>query len=263
MWRSLAPDVPRSALALTAAALLLFLPFAWMQIAVIGLGAVLGTAFLDRPGLNVPLRPAAPSPFFRTSAVFLVLFFALLIALPAMWRITPHSPLLALADKCYRAGALVFGGGHVVLPLLEREFVAPGGLTTEQFLAGYGAAQAVPGPLFTFAAFLGASTHGVTGGLWATLWIFLPGLLLVAAVLPVWQQLRANPRAQAALRGANAAVVGLLLAALIHPIGAAALADWRSTALAAVAFGALQFPRVPAWAVVLATAVAGFLISPA
>jgi chromate transporter len=259
MWRTLAPDAPRSALVVAAAAALLVLPFAWMQFAVIAAGAALGIALFRSGESRVPAPSPASSPS-AASAALLALFFVLLLALPAMGRNTPHSPFLALADQCYRAGALVFGGGHVVLPLLEQAFVAPDGVTAEQFLAGYGAAQALPGPLFTFATFLGASTHGVAGGAWATLWIFLPGLLLVAAVLPLWQRLRANPRAQAALRGANAAVVGLLLAALIQPVGAAALTDGRSAALAAAAFVALLIPRVPAWAVVAACAVAGFLM---
>lgn len=262
MWRALAPDLPRSTLALASAAALLALPLAWLQVAVIGTGALLGFFLRHRGNAEERKRgPAAASlPSFRASAILLVVFLALLVALPAMWRITPHSSFLALADKCYRAGALVFGGGHVVLPLLQQEFVAPGALTPDQFLAGYGAAQAMPGPLFTFAAFLGASTHGAAGGAWATAWIFLPGLLLVAAALPFWQTLRADPRAQAALHGANAAVVGLLLAAFIHPIGAVALVDWRSAAIAAIAFGALFVPRVPAWAVVAACAAAGFLM---
>lgn len=266
MWRSLAPDVPRSTLVVASAAVLLLLPFAWMQLAVIAVGAAIGVALLGRSAAPArpPATPATAPASFHTSVILLLVFFALLVALPAICRITANSfPALALADKCYRAGALVFGGGHVVLPLLEREFVAPGGLTAEQFLAGYGAAQAMPGPLFAFAGFLGASTDGIAGGAWATLWIFLPGLLLVAAVLPCWQTLRRDTRAPAALRGANAAVVGLLLAALIHPIGATAFGDGRSAGVTAGAFLALLSPRVPVWAVVIACAAAGFLLGPA
>lgn len=279
MWRSLANDRARSLLVVASAASLLALPFAWMQIAVIAVGAAIGIAFLKRHPVGGVPSPGearasasqlqgrgvtAPRPqSLRASAILLAVFFALLVAFPAICRNTANSPLLALADKCYRAGALVFGGGHVVLPLLQQEFVAPGGVTTEQFLAGYGAAQAMPGPLFTFAGFLGASTASVPGGAWATLWIFLPGLLLVAAVLPFWQTLRREPRTQAALRGANAAVVGLLLAALIHPIGATVLTDWRSAALTAGAFLALLSPRVPVWAVVPGCAAVGFLIGSA
>jgi len=262
MWRHLAADGPRSALVVASAAALLALPLAWMQFAVLAVGAAIGVSLFPRRSAEERTRHGAPATFppLRTAAVLLAAFLALLVALPAIVRLAPDSAALALADKCYRAGALVFGGGHVVLPLLQREFVAPGGVTAEQFLAGYGVAQAVPGPLFSFAAFLGASTHGVAGAAWATLWIFLPGLLLVAAALPFWQKLRADPRAQAALRGAKAAVVGLLLAALIHPVSAAALVDARSAALALAAFGALHVPRVPAWAAVLACAIAAQLI---
>lgn len=259
MWRALAPDRARSALVIASAAALVALPVAWLQIAVIGAGALSGLLFLPHRNTEERKPAASALPSFRASAILLAVFLVLLGALPALLRITEGS-FFALADKCYRAGALVFGGGHVVLPLLEREFVAPGALSAEQFLAGYGAAQAVPGPLFSFAAFLGASTHGVAGAAWATLWIFLPGLLLVAAALPFWQTLRADPRAQAALRGANATVVGLLLAALLHPIGVAALTDVRGAVFVAVAFGALHLPRVPAWAVVVACAAAGFLM---
>lgn len=264
MWRSLAPDGPRSALVLASATVLLALPVAWMQFVVLAASAAIGVALFCPAHVagKPPASFAIARSSLRASALLLLLFLGLLVALPAILRLTQNPPL-ALADKCYRAGALVFGGGHVVLPLLQREFVAPGGPTAEQFLAGYGAAQAVPGPLFTFAAFLGGTTNGLPGAAWATLWIFLPGLLLVAAALPFWQTLRTDPRAQAALRGANAAVVGLLLAALIHPIGAAAFTDWRSTALATGAFAALLMPRVPAWAVVLLCATAAGLIGAA
>lgn len=258
MWRSLAPDAPRSALAAGAAAALLMWPATWLQVAVISAGALLGLT-LFRQGSTVGLHPGiigVPPPALRVSAVLLLIFTGLLLVLPPF----RSSPFLALADKCYHAGALVFGGGHVVLPLLERGFLGPGALSADQFLAGYGAAQALPGPLFAFAAFLGASTHGVAGGVWATLWIFLPGLLLVAAALPLWQTLRAEPRAEAAMRGANATVVGLLLAALVHPIGTAALAGWRDVALAGGAFAVLQFTRCPAWTVVLACSGAAALL---
>jgi chromate transporter len=271
MGRTLCPDWPRALLAGAAAGVLLVLPQTGAQLAVIAGGALAGWGFL-RPKVGngtsagaASLPPAGlvvPSP--RAGMVCLGIFFALLVALPAMVRITDN-PAGAMADKFYRAGALVFGGGHVVLPLLEREVVTPGWVTHDQFLAGYGAAQAVPGPLFTFSAFLGAIStvgpHGVPGGLWALGALFLPALLLVAGALPFWQALRQRPGAQAALRGANAAVVGVLLAALVHPVGTAGVTDWRSAGVAGAAFAALQFLRAPAWAVVGAAAVAGALLA--
>jgi len=161
-------------------------------------------------------------------------------------------------DRFYRVGSLVFGGGHVILPLLEREVVAPGWLTHDQFLAGYGAAQALPGPLFTLCAYLGVLMHvgpgGWLGGLWAVAAIFAPSVLLVTGALPFWQTLRRQPGAQAALRGANAAVVGVLLAAFYNPVWTAGVTGARSAALAFMAFAALQVWKLPPWAVVIAAA---------
>ncbi len=277
MWRNLCPDWPRSVLAGLSAGLLIFLPQTGAQIAVIAGGALIGWWWFRvgpalAAGPRVTLQPGPAASAGPTQAVIcLGLFLILLAGLPAIVRITSN-PTLAVADKFYRSGALVFGGGHVVLPLLEREVVAPGWVTHDQFLAGYGAAQAVPGPLFTFSAYLGVvmnpgSVHstgswpgGWTGGLWALVWIFLPALLLVAGALPFWQTLRHRPATQAALRGANASVVGVLLAALYHPVGTAGLVDGRSTGLAVAAFIALQVARLPAWAVVGAAAGAGALL---
>jgi chromate transporter len=262
MWRSLAGDAARSALVLAGAAALLVLPSAWMQVAVIAAGAALGYFLLPRSCADDPPGgPGSPVPgSLRPAAVCLGLTLLLLVSLPFAAGYFPQG-WMAQADVHYRAGALVFGGGHVVLPLLERELVVPGGLTTDQFLAGYGAAQALPGPLFTFAAYLGTVQHGLAGGLWALLWIFLPGILLVPAALPVWPRLRTLAPAQAAMSGANAAVVGVLLAALISPMGRTALSDWRSGAIATGAFVALQFARLPSWAAVLACATAGAVIA--
>lgn len=258
MWRKLCPDVPRSVLAGVSAGLLLMLPYGWSQIAVIALGGVVGWAFLKPVGTSMPNFPGpATSAGPAGGWPCLLLFFVLLFGLPFLAKFTA-SPSVEIFDRFYRAGSLVFGGGHVVLPLLEREVVAPGWVTHDHFLAGYGAAQAVPGPLFTLSAYLGTvMTHGsggVPGGLWALAAIFLPALLLVAGALPHWQTLRSRPAAQAALRGANAAVVGVLLAALIHPVGTAGLTGGRSTALAVAAFVALQSGRIPVWAVVGAMA---------
>jgi chromate transporter len=270
MSQALCPDWPRRALALGAAALALWLPFAWSPIAVIALGATAGWWFFsagapprDKLGALSPsngLAGASPASGF----VCLIVFFLLLLGLPVLAHVTAN-PWLEIFDRFYRAGALVFGGGHVVLPLLEHEVVAPGWLTHDQFLAGYGAAQALPGPLFTLSAYLGAvMAHGPggwAGGGSALIAIFLPALLLVAGALPFWQSLRHQAGAQAALRGANAAVVGLLLAAFFNPVCTSGLTDARTCGLAAAGFGALLTGRIPAWAVVFALAAlgAGFL----
>jgi chromate transporter len=273
MGRNLCPDLPRAVLAGASAGFLLVLTPAWSQVAVIGAGAIIGWAFLKPARGGGTISPATsdlrkpdpaglivPPPIH--GVVYLTLFFILLIGLPALVRLT-NDDLLTVADKFYRTGSLVFGGGHVVLPLLEREVVAPGGITHDQFLAGYGAVQAVPGPLFTLAAYLGVLLPvpgGWVGGAWALLAIFLPALLLVAGALPFWQELRHRPAAQAALRGANAAVVGVLLAALYHPVGTAGITNGRSLGLAVAAFVALQILRAPAWAVVGAAAALGAVL---
>jgi chromate transporter len=233
-----------------------------MQLLVIAGGAALGAAWLRPGGTDAAPAPAAvtaTAESLRTTRWPLIALVASLALLPLLTLLSNH-PAVTLAERCQRAGALVFGGGHVVLPLLERAFVTPAGVTPDQFLAGYGAAQALPGPLFAFAAYLGAVQHGALGGVWALGWIFLPGLLLVPAVWPAWRTLRSFRSAQGALRGANATVVGLLLAALISPVARPALADASSAALAIGAFAALQFTRVPAWAVVLASAALGFAL---
>ncbi len=260
MGRNLCPDWPRRALALTTAGLVLWLPFAWSQIAVIAAGALIG--WLTRSPVDGPLagHVARERATYNRGIGYLVLFFVLLLALPWLAPLTA-SPMLDIFDRFYRAGSLVFGGGHVLLPLLEREVVAPGWLTPDQFLAGYGAAQALPGPLFTLSAYLGAvmdhGPGGAAGGVWALLAIFLPALLLVAGALPFWSALRHQPAAQAALRGANATVVGVLLAALWHPVGTAGIVDLATLVVAVGGFFALLSGKIPAWAVVLAAAGAG------
>ena len=211
---------------------------------------------IDAPGgLQVPLRR-------RTGALLLMAFAALLVLLPLAVRLWPGS-LLAMVDAFYRVGALVFGGGHVMLPLLQAVVVPPGWVSADAFLAGYGATQAVPGPLFTFAAFLGASMQvwpgGWLGAVVCLLAIFVPSFLLVAGALPFWEPLRRSLHAQAALAGVNAAVVGLLLAALYHPVWTSAIHSGADFGLALAAFVALVFWRAPPWAVVLACGGAGAL----
>jgi len=253
---NLCPDRSRATLALGAAVTLLLLPAAWSQVGVIALGGALGW-WLFREATDGLAGPIAVTTRRRAGVPWLATFLLLLIGLPLLARVTAH-PWLVVFDRFYRVGSLVFGGGHVILPLLEREVVAPGWLTHDQFLAGYGAAQALPGPLFTLCAYLGVLMHvgpgGWLGGLWAVAAIFAPSVLLVTGALPFWQTLRRQPGAQAALRGANAAVVGVLLAAFYNPVWTAGVTGARSAALAFMAFAALQVWKLPPWAVVIAAA---------
>ncbi len=253
----LCPDLPRATLALGAAAgLLLLPPAAWTQVAVIALGAGLGWWWF-RAGREEAAAPGPAVGSRRIGALWLAAFFLLLAGLPVAAGLTGN-PWIAIFDRFYRVGSLVFGGGHVILPLLEREVVAPGWLSHDQFLAGYGAAQALPGPLFTLCAYLGALLRVGPGGGWGALWavvaIFTPSVLLVAGALPFWQEVRRQPGAQAALRGANATVVGVLLAALYQPVWTSGIVGMRSLALAVVIFAALQMWKLPPWVVVIAAA---------
>lgn len=253
MGRSLAPDRPRQALAGAAAALALLAPGVAGQLGAIALGAVFGLLALpaaaEAPGaaLRPPLSRAA-------GAACLLAAGALLVLLPLL---TGLGPLAAHADAFYRAGALVFGGGHVVLPLLEAETVGRGWVDAETFVAGYGAAQAVPGPLFTFAAFLGQASAGVAGAAVSLVAIFLPGALLVVGALPFWATLRARPKARAALAGVNAAVVGLLLAALYDPVFARGAAEPGGFVVALAAWLALTSWKLSPPLVVLGAAALG------
>ena len=252
MARNLCPDRPRAALALVAAALLLVVSGSFMQIAALLIGAI-GGALLCR---NLPAAPGLPvmPVSLRTGGAALVLFLVLLVALPLAGAVAPHG-LLALAGVFYKAGALVFGGGHVVLPLLRDALVPQGWLSDNAFLAGYGVAQAVPGPLFTFSAYLGAAVAPVDAALlWsavALVFIFLPGLLIALAGLPVWLWLCHHPAARAALAGINATVVGVLGAALYNPIWLSAVANGRDVAIALVGFLLLERWRVPPLAIVV------------
>ncbi|RQZ50596.1 chromate efflux transporter [Burkholderia sp. Bp9099] len=261
MARTLCPDTRRATLMAVAACLALLVPAAWLQVAVIVAAGAAGLVLLPQPerGAHDPL-PLHVSH--RAGALWLVLFAALLVALPFAAGAL-HSHTLAVADAFFRTGALVFGGGHVVLPLLQAAVVAPGWVGDSAFLAGYGVAQAVPGPLFTFSAFLGASLrdapNGWLGGTIALVSIFAPSFLLVAGTAPFWERLRRSTRMQAALAGVNAAVVGLLLAALYHPVWSETIVSPRDFAAALVAFVALVFWRVPPWAVVIASAALGWL----
>ncbi len=259
MSRSLCPDRPRASIATAALVLLLLAPGSLAQIAVIALGGAAGLA-LCRSDPEPIARDLFTPVSRRLGVACLAAFFALL----ALSFIPNHDGLLALSAAFYRSGALVFGGGHVVLPLLRDAVVAPGWVSDTAFLAGYGAAQAVPGPLFTFAAYLGATAGappaGVAGALVALIAIFLPGILALMGALPFWNELRALAPAQAAMRGVNAAVVGLLGAALYNPVWTSAVRQPADFAVAATGFVLLVVWRAPPLVVVLLSAVAAMVL---
>ena len=258
MVRNLTPDTPRRVIAAVAAAIVVASDTAAVQLLVVGGGALLGLWFCRdiaaTPGAAFTLRHS------RRAGLLLLAIFAVLLAL-ALAPVADKSPLSSVAAAFYRAGALVFGGGHVVLPLLEQAVVAPGWLDTNEFLAGYGAAQAVPGPLFTFAAYLGSvlsvAPNGFLGGALCLVAIFLPAFLLVIGALPFWDALRQQTQVQSALRGAGAAVVGLLLAALYDPLWTSSIKSTRDMALALVSFGLLMFWKWRPLYVVLLAAIGG------
>ena len=263
MMRNLAPDRERATLAVVAAAIVLAFPNAFGQIGAIVLGGVTGIVLLrgatPADGATLPVTVSR-----RTGAFLLALFVILLVGLPLIAAAVPSQSVMLL-DAFYRAGSLVFGGGHVVLPLLQASVVPPGWVTNDAFLAGYGAAQAVPGPLFTFAAYLGAvmgpQPNGWAGAALCLVAVFLPSFLLVIGTLPFWDALRRRRLAQAALRGVNAAVVGLLIAALYNPVWTAGITNAYDVALAAAAFLLLFMWQTPPWLVVVLSALGGVLIA--
>jgi chromate transporter len=263
MQRSLAPDIPRITIALLATTTALFVPSSFASLLAIGLGAAAGLLLCQTSSESAIEAP--PSPISRrTGALAALLFLLLLLAAEIAGR--DHTPSIAnVAAAFYRSGALVFGGGHVVLPLLENAVVATGSVSQTNFLAGYGAAQALPGPLFCFGGYLGAAIglplgHPIAYSIAGLLGMFTPGLLAMAALLPFWHTLRNRPSLRAALRGINAAVVGLLLAALVRPLATAALHSVADVALALVALLLLTQTNLPAWAVVLGGALLCFAI---
>ena len=261
MARSLAPDRERATMAVAGAVIALAVPSAWGQIGAIVLGGIAGVMLLRGSSMTPADHVSLPIPISRGAAVVaLTVFLALLIALPFAVP-AANSQTLTYFDAFYRAGALVFGGGHVVLPLLQAEVVPTGWVTNDAFLAGYGATQAVPGPLFTFAAYLGTvmgpEPNGWLGATLCLIAVFLPSFLLVVAALPFWEALRRQPIAQAALKGVNAAVVGLLLAALYQPVWTAGITNARDFALAIAAFLLLFMWKSPPWLVVLLSAAGG------
>ncbi len=264
MARSLCPDRERATIAVGSAILALAVPSAAGQIGAIVAGGLIGWALLrggTAPQAWVGLAVHLPRVWSVAAAIA---FFGLLIGLPVLAAAVP-SHTIALIDSFYRSGSLVFGGGHVVLPLLQAAVVPPGWVTNDTFLAGYGAAQAVPGPLFTFSAYLGTvmgpAPNGWTGGLICLAAIFLPSLLLLIGVLPFWDTLRRRPAVQSALRGVNAAVVGLLLAALYKPVWTSAILAPADFAIGIVAFLLLALWAVPPWVVVILGAAAATVVA--
>ena len=262
MARSLAPDRERATIALGAVLLAILVAGSLGQIAAIAAGGLAGL-LVCRGGADAD-GPSLSFPVSRSGGMAALVVFALLLAGLPLAAAATASQGVALFDAFYRAGALVFGGGHVVLPLLDAEVVQGGWMDADRFLAGYGAAQAVPGPLFTFAAYLGAvvepAPNGIIGASVALVAIFLPGFLLLVGVLPFWNALRVRRGAQAAMRGANAAVVGILGAALYDPVFTGAIAGPYDFALALTCFVLLMAWRCPPWAVVLVAAGGGVLV---
>ncbi len=259
MARTLCPDRERASIATIVAMIMLFSNASVAQISAIAFGALAGFWLCRTETPSVSSRIALPvSP--AVGVIALSAFFILLIGLPIL-QAAADAPGLALFDAFYRSGALVFGGGHVVLPLLREAFVGPGWVSDDTFLAGYGAAQAVPGPLFTFAAYLGAvvspSPHGVQGAVLGLIGIFLPGMLVLLGTLPFWNSVRERSSAQAAMRGINAAVVGLLGAALYNPLWVTSVKTPGDFAIALVGFVLLTAWRAPPLLVVAIGAIGG------
>ncbi len=263
MARNMCPDAKRATMAVIAAAAVLASPTPLVQIGVIVAGGLVGLMIL-KAETGTDHVPLGINVSRHVAVVSLLIFFVGLIGLPILATAYP-SHTLALVESFYSSGSLVFGGGHVVLPLLQSEVVPPGWVSNDAFLAGYGAAQAVPGPLFTFAAYLGTvltpGPNGLAGAMIALVAIFVPSFLLVVGALPFWDALRQIKAMQTALLGINAAVVGLLLAALYNPVWTSAVLVPADFGLAIGAFTLLVFWKVPPWLVVILTALGGWLIA--
>lgn len=263
MARSLCPDRERATIAIIASIVTLAWPTAVGQLSSIAIAGIVGLILF--PGAASSSLAHMRFPIGKKTGIAAwIIFFALLSGLPLLRQIQPiHT--LEVFDSFFRVGSLVFGGGHVVLPLLQTEVVGPGWITNEQFVAGYGATQAVPGPLFTFSAYLGAvmgpEPNGWAGAMLALVAIFLPSFLLIAGALPFWDILRSVPVFQSALKGINAAVVGLLLTALYKPVWTSAIYSPADFGLGLIAFGLLMFWKFPPWLVVILTAAGGEVIA--
>jgi chromate transporter len=261
MARSLAPDAPRASIAFAAAVISVVFPSSVTQVALIIAGALVGLVLFRRTTEDSALEPAGYGEISRAAAIACLSAFGVLLAGLPVLRAVTHSQWIAVIDSFYRSGSLVFGGGHVVLPLLQREVVPPGWVSNAAFLAGYGATQAVPGPLFTFAAYLGAvlgpEPNGIVGAAMALVSIYVPSFLLVIGLLPFYGLLRSRRGVRAALFGVNGAVVGILLAALYTPVWTSSILGPADFALALAAFLFLMVWKVRPWIVVAGGAVAG------
>ncbi|SOC42356.1 chromate efflux transporter [Salinicoccus kekensis] len=258
MGRNLAPDIPRMLIAIGAAGLMLIYPNAWIQILTIAAGGVAGYILFKDKAEN----KLTDFKFNLTRNIGIISFAALiglLILLPILNSLFDNE-YLNIFDIFFRVGSIVFGGGHVVLPMIEREVVPTGLVTADQFLAGYGMAQAVPGPLFTFASYLGTVMLGTMGGIIATIAMFLPSFLLVMSALPFLNVLRGNKKFQSVLMGVNAAVVGILLAAFYNPVFTSGISSGRDFFLALLLFFMLFKMKMPAWIIVILGVVVGYLL---
>lgn len=259
MAKNLTPDLKRKAIALFVLVATLYWQATYTHVAAILVAALLGY-FLYKNHTETQESTFQFPLSKKFSAVCIVLFFGLLVLLPVL-RESTGSYWVAMFDSFYRAGSLVFGGGHVVLPLLQQELVPTGWLSEEAFLAGYGAAQAVPGPLFTFAAYLGTVMNGWQGGLFATVAIFLPAFLLILGALPFWDMLRTNQKIRGAVMGVNAAVLGILISAFYTPIWTSSILQPMDFALAAILFSMLVYWKLPPWVIVICGAIGGSLLT--
>jgi chromate transporter len=259
MAKSFAYDRLRASIAIAAAIFTLLIPSVFSQVGIIVAAGIAGSFLFRNTSESTPTQIVIR--IHQKTAIILLLLFIVLLGLLPVARVLTDSQWIALLDSFYRSGALVFGGGHVVLPLLQAEAVSTGWLTADEFLAGYGAAQAVPGPLFTFASYIGMASFGWKGAIVATIAIFLPSFLLIIGVFPFWNWLRHQPRFQAALGGINAAVVGILLAALYDPVWTKAIKSPLDFSFALAAFALLTIWKWPSWLVVVFSFAAGVLFS--
>ncbi|MFG6120157.1 chromate efflux transporter [Thalassobacillus sp. B23F22_16] len=259
LGKKLTPDKTRIAIALVAAAVMLLYPSAWMQILIIVAAGLLGVRlFKDKAEPKVQTFHVNISKKLGITSLGILVF--TLVMMPVLTKLTDN-PLLSIFDTFFRVGSLVFGGGHVVLPMIEREVVPQGWLTANEFLAGYGMAQAVPGPLFTFSSYLGTMMEGIAGALVATIGIFLPSFLLIIAALPFLNELRRRKSFQGVLMGVNASVVGILLAAFYDPVLKSSIFTGADFALGAILFALLNIWKVPAWLIVILGVIGGYIFS--